>query len=45
MKAGVLLNPGSFWVGVHFSKFNRRFCINLVPCVTIWIVLQGGNCP
>lgn len=45
MKAGILVRGGSAWVGVHWSSFNRRFCINLVPFVTIWITLKGGNVP
>lgn len=36
---------GSFWVGVHWSPWNRRFCFNLLPCLTVWVVLPGGNAP
>ena len=43
MKAGVLFGKGSWWVGVHWSSYNRRFCINLLPYLTIWIVLKGGE--
>lgn len=42
MKVGILFKPTSLWVGVHYSKYCRRFCINLIPCVTIWITLKGG---
>lgn len=45
MKVGVLFGPGSWWIGVHWSKYNRRFCINLLPCLTVWVVLKGGNTP
>ncbi|UJM85293.1 hypothetical protein [Rhodanobacter denitrificans] len=45
MKKGLLFRPGSLWIGVHWSRHNRRFCINLIPCVTIWITLAGGNTP
>lgn len=45
MKAGILVRSGSFWVGVHWSGYNKRVCINLIPCVTIWITLEGGNTP
>jgi hypothetical protein len=45
MRAGVLFKLTSFWVGIHYSKYERRFCINLVPCVTVWITLPGGNVP
>jgi len=44
-KVGLLIRPGSFWVGVHYAKHHLRFCINLLPCVTFWIVLPGGNTP
>ena len=42
---GVLWRAGSCWIGVHWSPYNRRLCINLLPCVTIWIVLAGGKAP
>lgn len=45
MKAGVLFRLGSLWVGAHWSRANRRLCINLVPCVTLWIVARGGVTP
>jgi len=45
MKIGMLCRLGSFWVGVHWSAYNRRFCINLIPCVTVWVVLAGGTVP
>lgn len=45
MKAGVLFRLGSAWVGVHWSAYNRRFCINLVPFVTLWVTLPGGITP
>lgn len=45
VRVGVLFKPGSFWVGVHWSKRNRRICLNLVPMVTIWIALRGGYTP
>ncbi len=41
MKIGVLLRLQSFWVGVHYSKYNKRLCVNLLPCCTIYI----GNAP
>lgn len=28
----------------HFPD-NRRHCINLVPCLTVWVRLPGGNEP
>ena len=45
MKIGVLFKPGSFWIGAHWSARNRRLCVNLVPCVTIWIAMNGGTPP
>jgi hypothetical protein len=45
MKYGLLFRSGSMWIGVHWSKQNRRFCINLIPFVTLWITLKGGNVP
>jgi len=42
MKVGILFRPGSLWIGGHYSSKNRRWCINLVPCVTVWVVLKGG---
>ena len=35
----------SFWVGVHYSPYNLRYCVNLVPFITIWLVLPGGCVP
>ena len=45
MKAGMLFRWASLWVGVHYSSYNRRFCINPIPCVTVWVVLKGGVTP
>lgn len=45
MKAGILFRLGSFWIGAHWSSYNQRLCINLIPCVTLWIALSGGNVP
>ena len=45
IRAGLLLNAGSLWVGAHYSAFNRRLCINIVPCLTLWVVLPGGTLP
>ena len=43
--AGVLWNPHALWVGSHYSPGNRRHCINLVPCLTVWVRLPGGEEP
>lgn len=31
----------------HFpaQQYNKRHCINLVPCLTVWVRLPGGNEP
>lgn len=42
---GWLVNRGSVWVGVHYSKHNKRWCINPIPCVTFWVTKPGGNVP
>lgn len=41
-RVGVLFNPRSWWVGAHYSPYNGRWCINVVPCVTLWICKPGG---
>lgn len=45
VKVGILFRLGSLWMGAHWSPHNRRWCINLVPCVTLWITLEGGKTP
>jgi hypothetical protein len=45
MKYGIVFRPHSFWVGIHYSKHNKRFCINIIPFITIWIVKPGGLTP
>lgn len=45
MKFGILVQKGGLWVGAHWSSHNRRWCVNLLPCVTIWIALPGGKVP
>jgi hypothetical protein len=45
MITGWLFRWGSVWVGAHFSSRHRRVCINLLPCVTFFIVLKGGDVP
>lgn len=42
---GWLWQWGGAWVGVHYSKQNRRFCVNLVPCITVWATRPGGKVP
>jgi len=45
MKAGLLLRWGSFWVGVHWAPEHKRLCVNLLPCVTLWVIGEGGDVP
>lgn len=45
MRWGILLRAYSFWVGWHYSKRHKRWCINFFPMVTIWIVEKGGDLP
>lgn len=42
---GVLLRKGSLWIGAHWSPQNKRLCLNLLPCVTIWFAMPGGLRP
>ena len=42
---GLLFNEHAWWVGVHYSAYTRRFCINLLPCITVWVALPGGKTP
>lgn len=44
-KAGILFRWGSLWVGVHWSEYNKRLCVNVVPCITVWVTLPGGIVP
>lgn len=45
MKFGLIVNWRSLWVGAHWSTFNKRLCVNLIPCVTLWVTAKGGNVP
>lgn len=42
---GLLFNPCSAWIGCHYSEYNRRYCINVVPFVTFWITKRSGKEP
>lgn len=44
-RCGLLFRLASAWVGVHYSSHDRRFCINLLPCVTLWLTLPGSHIP
>lgn len=45
MRFGLLINPGALWIGAHWSPSNRRLCVNVVPCCTLWLTLPGGVVP
>lgn len=45
MKAGIIVRYWSVWIGFHYSVFNKRLCLNIIPCLTIWITLKGGVPP
>lgn len=42
---GILFQRGGMWIGAHYSTYNRRWCINIIPCVTWWICMEGGKAP
>jgi hypothetical protein len=42
---GVIFQPGALWIGAHYSRLNRRWCINVLPCLTVWFTLRGGKVP
>lgn len=42
---GLLFNPCAWWVGVHYSSYHQRVCINLVPCFTLWWCGTDGELP
>ena len=42
---GTLFRWESAWIGCHYSPYNKRYCINLIPFVTIWITKPGGKTP
>jgi len=45
MKIGILFNRGGAWIGWHWSEYNQRLCINVVPFLTIWVTLPDGKVP
>lgn len=42
---GLLVNWRAMWVGAHGSAHTGRICINLIPCITVWVCRQGGTRP
>ena len=45
MKMGVVFRPGNLWLGAHWSGYNRRWCVTVIPMVTVWVTLKGGVTP
>lgn len=45
LRSGWVFNPNGWWLGVHYSSYNKRYCINVIPCITIWVVKPGGKIP
>lgn len=41
----VLIQPGALWIGAHYSSDSRRWCIQIVPMLTLCLVLKGGILP
>jgi len=42
---GMFFNCSALWIGAHYSPANQRWCINVLPCTTVWLTLPGGNVP
>lgn len=42
---GMLFNPHAWWIGVHYSQYNKRYCINLIPFLTVWVAYPDGTAP
>lgn len=42
---GGLIQPMGIWIGAHYSKTERRWCLNLLPCLTLFWVRPGGYLP
>lgn len=44
-RVGFKFQLGGVWLGAHYSPYNRRVCINMIPCCTVWVALPGGKTP
>lgn len=42
---GLIFRLESMWIGCHYSSYNKRFCLNLIPFVTFWWIQKGGVRP
>lgn len=37
---GIKFNKYAWWLGAHYSEYNKRLCITVLPCVTLFIVFR-----
>lgn len=42
---GFLVNSKALWIGAHYSEHHKRWCINILPCLTVWWTKPGGYLP
>jgi hypothetical protein len=40
-----LFQPWAWWIGAHYSTYNKRWCINILPMCTLAIIKPGGIIP
>ena len=45
MKYGLLFRKESWWIGIHWSSYNKRLCINIIPMLTVWFAAHDGQVP
>jgi len=45
MKIGFLFQLEALWIGVHYSPYCKRYCINFLPFLTVWVMMVGGKEP
>lgn len=43
--SGWIFRKASAWVGLHYSEYNNRYCLNILPCITYWWIGEGGKVP
>lgn len=42
---GFKFNKGAWWIGGHWSSYNKRLCVTVLPCLTVWVAFKGGMRP
>lgn len=42
---GLLFNPKALWIGAHYGEHHKRWCVNILPCITVWWTKPGGYLP